>query len=125
LGIIKNNKMGRYRKQLFENFQDENFNPDTRYELAYKRVKRIKGFYIHALVYVLVNAFIIISSYNRSELGSEVFFRWETFSTALFWGIGLLAHGLSVFGRDLFFGSDWEEKKIKEFMDKDKSQKWE
>jgi len=125
LGIIKNNKMGRYRKHLFENFQDENFNPDTRYELAYKRVKRIKGFYIHALVYVFVNAFIIISSYNRSELGSEVFFRWETFSTALFWGIGLVAHGLSVFGRELFFGSDWEEKKIKEFMDKDKSQKWE
>jgi hypothetical protein len=125
LGIIKNNKMGRYRKQLFENFQDENFNSDTRYELAYKRVKRIKGFYIHALVYVFVNAFIIISSYNRSELGSEVFFRWETFSTALFWGIGLVAHGLSVFGRDLFFGSDWEEKKIQEFMDKDKSKKWE
>jgi hypothetical protein len=117
--------MGRYRKRLLENIQDENFNPDTRYELAYKRVKRIKGFYIHLLVYVLVNAFIIVSSFNRSVLGSEVFFRWETFSTALFWGIGLVAHGMSVFGRDLFFGADWEERKIKEFMDKDKSQKWE
>jgi hypothetical protein len=117
--------MGRYRKQLFENFQDESFNPDTRYELAYKRVKRIKGFYVHALVYVLVNAFIIISSYDRSELGNEVFFRWETFSTALFWGIGLVAHGMSVFGRDIFFGHRWEERKIQEFMDKDKSNKWE
>ncbi|WP_269223332.1 2TM domain-containing protein [Flavobacterium sp. IMCC34518] len=117
--------MRRYRKQLFENFQDENFNPDAKYELAYKRVKRIKGFYIHVLVYVLVNTFNIVSTYNSSELGSEIFIRWETFSTALFWGIGLLAHGLSVFGRDLFFGSDWEEKKIKEFMDKDKNQKWE
>lgn len=117
--------MGRYRKRLLENIQDENFNPDTRYELAYKRVKRIKGFYIHLLVYVLVNAFIIVSSFNRSVLGSEIFFRWETFSTALFWGIGLVAHGMSVFGRDLFFGADWEERKIKEFMDKDKSQKWE
>jgi hypothetical protein len=117
--------MRRYRKQLFDNFQDENFNPDTRYELAYKRVKRIKGFYIHALVYVLVNAFIIISAFNRSETGSEFFFKWQTFSTAFFWGIGLLAHGLSVFGRDLFFGADWEEKKIKEFMDQDKNQKWE
>jgi hypothetical protein len=117
--------MGRFRNHLYENFQDENFNPDTRYELAYKRVKRIKGFYIHLLVYVLVNAFIIVSSFNRSALGSEIFFRWETFSTALFWGIGLVAHGMSVFGRDLFFGADWEERKIKEFMDKDKSQKWE
>lgn len=117
--------MRRYRKQLFENFQDENFNPDTRYELAYKRVKRIKGFYIHALVYVLVNAFIIISAFNKSEIGSEFFFKWETFSTAFFWGIGLLAHGLSVFGRNLFFSADWEEKKIREFMDKEKNKKWE
>jgi hypothetical protein len=117
--------MRRYRKQLFDNFQDENFNPDTRYELAYKRVKRIKGFYIHALVYVLVNAFTIISAFNRSEKGDDFFSNWQTFSTAFFWGIGLLAHGLSVFGRDLFFGADWEEKKIKEFMDQDKNQKWE
>lgn len=117
--------MGRYRKELFENFQDESVNPDTRYELAYKRVKKIKGFYVHALVYVLVNAFIIISTFNKSEIGIEVFFKWETFFTAIFWGIGLLAHGLSVFGRDLFFGADWEQKKIKELMDKDNNKKWE
>jgi len=110
--------MGKYRKQLFDDFQEENFNADPRYELAYKRVKRIKGFYIHLLVYMLINAFIIISSYNKSLLGTEIFFRWETFATALFWGIGLLAHGLSVFGRNLFFDADWEERKIKEFMEK-------
>lgn len=117
--------MGSSRKRLFENFKDENFNPDERYNLACKQVKRIKGFYVHALVFVLVNAFIIISSYNRSLFGNEVFLRWETFSTALFWGIGLLAHGLSVFGRDLFFGQNWEERKIHEFMEKEKREKWE
>jgi len=117
--------MGRFRKYKLENFQEEGFNPDAQYEAAHKRVKRIKGFYIHVLVYVFVNAFIIISSYMRSRIGAEVFLRWETFSTALFWGIGLLAHGLSVFGRDIFFGTNWEEKKIQEFMDKDKSKKWE
>jgi hypothetical protein len=117
--------MGRYRKELFENFQDENFNPDERYELAYKRVKKIKGFYIHLMVYILVNTYLIVSSYAHTQHSENDFFNWETFSTALFWGIGLVAHGLSVFGKNLFFGADWEEKKIKEFMDKDKSQKWE
>jgi hypothetical protein len=117
--------MGRFRRRMLEEQQSENYNPDERYNIAYKRVKRIKGFYIHALVYVLVNAFIIISSHNRSLLGNEVFFRWETFSTALFWGIGLLAHGLSVFGRNIFFSQNWEERKIQELMDKDKSDKWE
>lgn len=116
--------MGRYRKQRLERFQAEGFNPDERYELAYKRVKRIKGFYIHALVYVLVNAFILISSFNKWE-GDTVFWQWETLNTALFWGIGLAAHGLSVFGNAIFFGQNWEEKKIQELMDKDKSEKWE
>lgn len=116
--------MRRFRR-MFDEYQSGNFNPDDRYQLAYKRVKRIKGFYIHALVYVLVNAFIVISSFNKSDIGAEVFFRWETFSTALFWGIGLLAHGMSVFGREIFFGQNWEEKKIQEFMNKDKNQKWE
>lgn len=115
----------RQSRRIFDEYHSENFNPDERYNLAYKRVKRIKGFYVHALVFVLVNAFIIISSYNRSLFGTEVFLRWETFSTALFWGIGLLAHGMSVFGRNIFFGQNWEEKKIQQFMEKDKSEKWE
>lgn len=117
--------MGRYRRRMFESYQQEGNGSDEQYNLAYKRVKRIKGFYIHLLVYVLVNAFNIISNFKTDFFGTEAFWRWETWSTALFWGIGLLAHGLSVFGRDLFFGADWEEKKIREFMDKDKSEKWE
>jgi hypothetical protein len=117
--------MGRYRKRFFENFQEENFNPDAKYELAYRRVKRIKGFYIHALVYVLVNGCLITSSYWHGMQSDTDFFGTDNFSTAFFWGIGLLAHGLSVFGSNLFFSPDWEEKKIQEFMDKDKGQKWE
>jgi len=115
----------RQSKRIFDEDQLENFNPDERYNLAFKRVKRIKGFYVHALVYLFVNAFIIISNVLKSEKGSEVFFEWETFATAFFWGIGLLAHGLSVFGRNVFFGHNWEERKIQEFMEKEKSEKWE
>ena len=117
--------MGRYRRRMFENYQEQGNNPDELYNLAYKRVKRIKGFYVHSLVFVLVNAFIIFSNFNSNDNSSEIFMKWETWSTALFWGIGLAAHGLSVFGRDLFFGTDWEEKKIQEFMKKDQSEKWE
>jgi hypothetical protein len=117
--------MRRLRRNLNDNFQDENFNPNSKYELAYKQVKRIKGFYVHVLVYVSVNIFLIGSQYYDGTWGIEKFVRWESFSTAIFWGIGLVAHGLSVFGRNLFFSTDWEEKKIKELMDKDKDQKWE
>jgi len=37
------------------------------------------------------------------------------------WGIGIAIHGLSVFVFGQFFGSEWEERKIKEIMDKDKN----
>ncbi|MND78314.1 hypothetical protein D3C80_700250 [compost metagenome] len=117
--------MERFRNRMSDDYITETYNSDERYNLAYKRVKRIKGFYIHALVYVFVNAFIIISNFNSDAIGDDVFWRWETFSTALFWGIGLLVHGLSVFGRNIFFGQAWEERKIKELMDKEKSEKWE
>ena len=115
----------RQSRRIIEENQSENYNPDERYNVAYKRVKRIKGFYVHAMVYVLVNIFIVVSNFDKNSFDSGFFFRWETFSTALFWGIGLLAHGLSVFGRNIFFGQNWEEKKIKEFMEKEKSEKWE
>ena len=117
--------MGRFRDKRLNDYNTEAYNPDERYNLAYKRVKRIKGFYVHLLVYIGVNAFIIISIFNRSLIGNEIFWRWETFSTALFWGIGLTAHALSVFGRNIFFGRNWEEKKIQELMEKEKREKWE
>jgi hypothetical protein len=49
------------------------------------------------------------------------FWEWQSFSTLGFWGIGLLGHWFSVFGRDIFFGKNWEEKKIQELMEKDKN----
>lgn len=98
-------------------------NPDERYNLAYKRVKRIKGFYTHLVIFIVINSIVIIN--NSFQSSNTFLWSWKNFSTALFWGIGLLAHGLSVFGRNIFFGKNWEEKKIQELMEKDKSEKWE
>jgi len=36
------------------------------------------------------------------------------------WGIGLVAHGIGVFGLSGFLGADWEERKIKQIMEKDR-----
>ena len=33
------------------------------------------------------------------------------------WGIGVVFHGIKVFNYMPFIGKDWEERKIKEFMD--------
>lgn len=95
---------------------------EIKYQEAVKRVKKIKGFYSHLLVFIVINTMIVITNANNS---TEDFWRWQTFSTALFWGIGLAAHGLSVFLPSFMMGSDWEERKIKELIDKEKQNKWE
>lgn len=95
------------------------------YEIAAKRVKRIKGFYIHLLVFTLINTFFIINNILDLKDGESIF-QFNIFATTLFWGIGLAAHCLSVFGPNIFFGQDWEEKKIKQFIEKEQqlTQKW-
>ena len=39
------------------------------------------------------------------------------------WGIGLASHAFSVFGAYGIWGQKWEEKKIKEYMDREETQK--
>lgn len=90
------------------------------YLLAKDRVKKIKGFYGHLFWYVVVNLAIIVIA---GIINAEHFNLWEfnTYSTAVFWGFGLAAHGLMVFGKNLLFSKAWEERKIQEYLDKEKN----
>jgi 2TM domain len=92
----------------------------TRYDVAAKRVKEIKGFYTHVVVYVVINIALLFSKMNFNDI-QHLSFEYRDFSTAFFWGIGLAAHGLSVFVPSMILGNNWEEKKIKELMKKEKS----
>ena len=96
---------------------EKTLNDQLKLERARKKVKSIKGFYKHLAVYIIINAALIISKAVQLE-PDETFLSWGTFSTAFFWGLGLLFHGFGVFGADLFLGSGWEERKIKEYLDK-------
>ncbi len=97
---------------------------EIKYQEALKRVKKIKGFYTHAIVYVFVNIMIVFINVKNLDPG-ETYFQFKNFMTAFFWGIGLVAHGLSVFVPNWIMGQNWEERKIKEFMEKEKANKWE
>jgi hypothetical protein len=89
------------------------------YDTARKKVKKLKGFYTHLLVYLVVNVMIIYTNYTYSKTTTSLF-EFRNFSTAFWWGIGLLVHGINVFAFDLFFDKSWEERKIRELMDKQK-----
>jgi uncharacterized integral membrane protein len=94
------------------------------YDNALKRVRKIKGFYTHLIVYIVINVMIIVLNTQNLKTG-ESYFQWNNFATALFWGIGLASHGLSVFLPAIVLGRNWEERKIKELMEKEKNNKWE
>ena len=54
----------------------------------------------------------------------ETFYNFGVYSTWVFWGIGMFFHWLGVFGfKSIGFGSDWEEKKINELMEKEDKKK--
>lgn len=88
------------------------------YELASNRVKKLKGFYSHLAIYLIANSAILVGKYVGLHDG-ESLFQLQFFSTAIFWGIGLLGHAASVFGPNLFLSKDWENKKIKELLEKE------
>lgn len=103
---------------------ENNFTQEERYRRAEKRVKEIKGFYWHLFWYLAVNIYLTFGGTIKTLFteGTLEFtnFNFGSFSVWFFWGIGLVAHWLHVFGMNIFFSRNWEERKIKEYMDKDK-----
>lgn len=95
------------------------------YQYAKNRVKKLKGFYIHLAVYIVINIMLIFGMFYDQPFTSSNFWSFGTFSTAIFWGIGLIAHAASIFGKDLIFNKNWEERKIQEFMSQEKKSSWE
>lgn len=79
---------------------------DVGYERARQRVQDIKGFYHHLIWYIIIN--LILLFINLLTTPGSLWFYWVT----VFWGIGLVAHALSVFSTFRIMDKEWEERKI-------------
>ncbi|MEZ0005118.1 hypothetical protein ABH942_000461 [Flavobacterium sp. 28YEA47A] len=88
------------------------------YRKAQKKVEDIKGFYGNLTSYIVVN--IGLLALNLITSPAHLWFLYP----AIGWGIGVAIHGMSVFNYMPFLGNDWEEKKIRQLMEKDKHDKW-
>jgi hypothetical protein len=93
---------------------------DLKYIKAKNRVEKLKGFYNHLVIYIIVN--LIITGFKVSNnLDSWASFTNELLSIDILsswtiWGLVLLMHLIS-----LIFGQGWEERKIEELMNKELS----
>lgn len=97
-----------------------NFNEEDKYYLAKKKVENIKGFYSNLTSFIGVN--IVLIFINLYTTPHHLWFYWPL----LWWGVGVLFHGLKVFEVFPVLGKGWEERKIRELMDKEKENqsKW-
>jgi uncharacterized protein YhhL (DUF1145 family) len=87
---------------------------DEKYQKARKRVEQLKKFYRNLVSFAVMNVILIIINLVMSP--GSLWFYWVT----VFWGIALLLHASKVFIlKGKFLGEEWEEKKIKEIMEKE------
>lgn len=84
-----------------------------RLDMARKKVKAMKDFYAHLFSYLIVNAFLFFLNLITSP--GIWWFYWPL----LGWGIGLAFHWMSAFGINGLFGKDWEERKVREMVERD------
>jgi hypothetical protein len=97
-------------KQISVMKTQESYIEDKRYLRAKEKVEKIKGFYSNLISYLIVIPVLAYVNFRTTD------FPWVIFP-ALGWGFGVLAHGMEAYGYNPFMGKNWEERKIREFMD--------
>ncbi len=86
---------------------------DLSYQRAKKKARRLRGFYIHLQVYILVQIALWIPpilGITQGDINS-------VWGMGL-WGLGVLAHGCSIFIPNFVLGKNWEEKKMEQLLNK-------
>lgn len=88
---------------------------DHAYLSARKQVEELRNFYGSALSFVVINGGL--AWLNLVTFPQYLWFLWVTLS----WGIGLVFQGLKAFNALPFLGSGWEERRVREIMNKEKN----
>jgi two-component system, LytTR family, sensor kinase len=88
-----------------------------RYQRARARVRQRRILYVHAVIYVCVNVFLLIS--NLITNPSTLWFYWPLIG----WGIALAVQAIFVYGllgAGALLGPTWEEKEIQKSIEKER-----
>ncbi len=98
--------------QTFPSNQQPNHNinvsPDE--EAAMRHVRKIRGFYGHLAQYVVVISGLIILNLFTSPK-----YFWAIWP-AMGWALGVLFHGMNVFGKMPFMNADWEKRQVEKYL---------
>lgn len=99
-----------------------------KYIQAKKRVKGIRGFYSHLVVFITVNVILFILKirvfgFLRDNGVDDPNFMdwldWNIISTPSIWSVALIVHGIHVHRFKFRFIRKWEERQLRKLMEKD------
>ena len=97
---------------------------NLRYQRAKKRTEELRKFYKHLVTYIIVNVFISgykINEYmDHGDTFEEALFTLDTYVVWFVWGALVVLQAVRTFRPSIIMGADWEERKIREFMNKNK-----
>ena len=102
------------RRQVSKYPSQAEYIEDKRYEKAREKVEAVKSFYGNLGAYMVVIPFLAWLNWQTTRFS----FPWVIFPM-MGWGFGLLMHGMEAYGYNPLWGKRWEERKIKELMEKE------
>ena len=89
---------------------------EKRFINAKHKVKRIKKFYLHLVLYIIVVALISYNFYIIEEGPYTNNITALNIATLVFWTVLICIHAWSVFKGRLLFKKSWEDRKTEEFL---------
>lgn len=100
----------------------------TSLESAKNRVAKLKKFYSHLSIYIIVNLILLgIKAYflgyfeNNGIENNDLthWISWNIISTPIIWGIFLVIHATKVFSHPLV--KKWEERQIQKYIEREEN----
>lgn len=106
---------------------ESNISKDN-YKKLEERVKRIKSFYNHLQIFVIMmlvlalfsNTIIEFFETHVSNINSLKWIKANIWINSLLWLFGIAIHGIYAFKYKISFIDKWEKKKVEELMNQNK-----
>lgn len=96
----------------------------TPYDQAVYRVAQIRRFYVHLFLFGIVLGIYILKNYFGVQL-NFILFEIIDLTVVSIWALVIAIKTVNLFSGELLFGKNWENRKMDEFMGKEKTTKWE
>jgi hypothetical protein len=85
---------------------------------AHERARAVRDFYTHLTAYVVIN--LAVFAANAILVAAGAIDVWFFYWLALVWGVGLVMNAAFTFGTDRLFGPEWEERKVRQYLERNK-----